>query len=105
MNSSYSFLGPRPSSSKLKDMFTQVSVNIRQLLDNLTLIYQSHGVDYCVNSYFYAVMRLLSPIELLSQSNQAAKDLNPTRKNIKSFDQSNYYSFPRAGKKPSINNS
>lgn len=62
MSSPYPLPNRRLQTSKLEGIFNQVSINIRQLLDNLNYIYQSHGINYSVSTYFLTLLKLLSPV-------------------------------------------
>jgi hypothetical protein len=48
-------------------MLKQARTSISQLLDSLSYMYRSNGINFEVKDYDYVLMRMLSPFELLSQ--------------------------------------
>lgn len=48
--------------TRLQDLFQQVNKTIEHLLNNLTYIYQSHGINYKVNSFYQPLIRMLTPL-------------------------------------------
>lgn len=47
-------------------MFQQVNSTIRQMLSNLSYIYQSHGIKYKVEDKYDFIIRVLTPFEIMS---------------------------------------
>jgi hypothetical protein len=56
---------------KLYNMLKQAKTCITQLLESLTYIYSSNGVDFGVKEYELILIRMLSPFELLNQYGMA----------------------------------
>lgn len=51
----------------VQNMLQQVSSSVEHLLDNLSFIYQSHGINFSIKQNHSVLMRMLAPFELLSQ--------------------------------------
>lgn len=51
---------------RLANMMEQVSRLLANMLDNLAYIYWANGVKYDVRDYHQVILRIISPIELLS---------------------------------------
>lgn len=58
----------RNQSGSVKALFDEVSFHINQLMESLAYIYERNGVDFWVRNYYDAVLRLLTPVELLNQN-------------------------------------